>query len=184
MWRLQGRNEPRVFEEGNESEEKWLGTQQDMASASYMSAADPLARPPRCPPVIEAQVPVLLWGRIVTVGGTHLLHQVQPGPATESIPGDWRPVPVGALQYRHLVATLRGLGNLCCVPGVLLPSESWSHLGVSPLRRPSWEPPLLEMANLGTALRGKEVGGGDQHGPGLCGQLVIMARVAMLALRP
>lgn len=37
---------PRVFEERNESEEKWLGTQQDVASASYASAAGPLARPP------------------------------------------------------------------------------------------------------------------------------------------
>lgn len=49
MWRLQGRNEPRVFEERNESEEKWLGTQQDMALASYTSVADPLARPPPVP---------------------------------------------------------------------------------------------------------------------------------------
>lgn len=78
------------------------------AHGPLRSSSAPAGQAPRSPhphAVVEARRP---WFSGAGSWGTHLLHQVQPGPAAESVPGDWRPVPVRAWQYRHSVATPRG----------------------------------------------------------------------------
>lgn len=105
-----------------------------------------------------------------------LLHQVQPGLAAEAILGQRRPVPAGTPEQ----GPPRGADE--SMLGCLEFSLPWNPAGMSPLGPAGshcfWE------HSFGNSTVGQGGKGWGPHGPHFCGQWVLMAFVAMLALTP
>lgn len=121
---------------------------------------------------------------ILVVEREHLLlRQVQPGMATKAIFGQWRPVPAGTTEQipgchlerlRSLCWTLLSLSSLGILQPPRLVSSQKVWLGATASGNDS----------LGNNTVGQGGEGWDPHCPHLYGKLVLMASVAMLALRP